>query len=104
MNLDPMIERARRIALNALRRMAIRRSRSYRAVFMPGGAMTRDAEIVLADVRDQGFLNKTTFHADPYEAAKRQGRRELALRILQHLNLDEAKVQQLVEIDDGLGE
>lgn len=99
---DP-IAQAKRLALNALRRMAIFRARSYRAVFLPGGAMTRDGEIVLADLRDHGFLNKSTFHADPYEAAKRQGRRELALRIVQHLNLDEAQVQQLVEIDDGLG-
>jgi hypothetical protein len=59
-------------------------------------------EIVLADLRDFCFGNSTTFHADPYVAARRQGRREAWLRISQHLNLDEERVQKLVELDDGL--
>lgn len=97
-----LLAKAQRLAVNALRRMAILRARSYRAVFMPEGAMTRDHEIVLADLRDHCFAVKSTFHADPYEAAQRQGRREAWLRISQHLNLDEEQVQKLVEIDDGL--
>lgn len=99
---DPFIERAQRVAVNALRRMAILRARSYRAVFMPEGVIDRDREIVLADLRDFLFANKTTFDPDPQVAARRQGRREAWLRISQHLNLDEEKVQKLVELDDGL--
>jgi hypothetical protein len=65
-------------------------------------AIDRDAEIVLADLRDFCCANSTTFSPDPYVAARRQGRREAWLRISQHLNLDEARIQKLVELDDGL--
>jgi hypothetical protein len=100
---DPMFDRAQKIAINALRRMALLRARSYRAVFKTeGGIFDRDREVVLADLRDFLFANKTTFHADPHEAGRRQGRREAWLRISQHLNLDEERVQKLVELDDGL--
>jgi hypothetical protein len=95
---------ARTIAINALRRLTILRARSYRAVFMPEGVIDRDREIVLADLREFGCALRTTFSADPYEAARRQGRREMWLRISQHLTLDEDRVQKLVEIDDGLGD
>jgi hypothetical protein len=108
---DPVIERARRLALNTLRRMSIVRAASYKRVFalaLPPDAdaaaiaRARDVEIVLADLRDQAFATKSTFHADPYEHAKRVGRREMWLRISQHLNLDEERVQKLVELDDDL--
>jgi hypothetical protein len=99
---DPFIARARQVALNALRKMAILRARSYRRVFTREGAIDRDCEIVLADLRDFCCGNATTFSADPYVSARRQGRREAWLRIMQHLNLDEERVQKLVELDDGL--
>jgi hypothetical protein len=99
---DPVIRRAQQLAINTLRRMAIARARSYRRTFMRAGALDRDAEIVLADLRNFCCGNATTFHADPYVAARRQGRREAWLRITQHLNLDEEQVQSLVELDDGL--
>jgi hypothetical protein len=57
---------------------------------------------VLADLRDFCCGNATTFSRRPYVAARRQGRREAWLRITQHLNLDEERVQKLVELDDGL--
>jgi hypothetical protein len=101
---DPYIERAQALARNMLRRMAILRARSYRAVFAPEGVIDSDREIVLADLRDFCFANQTTFHADALVAARRQGRREAWLRISQHLNLDEERVQKLVELDDGLGD
>jgi hypothetical protein len=102
MSQDPYIARAKAMALNALRNMAILRARSYRRTFMAAGALDRDAEIVLADLRDFCCGNATTFSADPYVAARRQGRREAWLRITQHLNLDEERIQKLVELDDGL--
>lgn len=99
-----LVEMARQEVENYLRRLSMLRARSYRAVFMPEGVIDRDREIVLADLRDFGCAQKTTFSADPYEAARRQGRREMWLRISQHLTLDEDRVQKLVEIDDGLGD
>jgi|GEM_PF-657556 len=102
MAMDPLA-RARRIADNILRRMAVLRARSYKRVFEPDN-MTRDHEIVLADLRDFCRANRSTFSPDPHAAARLAGRREAWLRIAQHLNLDEARVQKLVELEDGLDE
>jgi hypothetical protein len=92
--------RMRNAAVNYLRRLSILRARSYRRVFSLEALHGRDAEIVLADLRDFAFAETTTFHVEPLEAARRQGRREVWLRIARHLNLDEAKVQKLVELED----
>jgi hypothetical protein len=97
---DPYLDRLQKAVLGQLRRLAMLRARSYREVFMREGRIDRHSEIVLADLREHCFATKSTFHVDPYEAARRQGRREAWLRITQHLNLDEARVQKLVELDD----
>jgi len=89
--------------MRLFRLKVLRRSRAYRAVFQPD-AMDHDHQGVLADLRDFCRAGASTFRLDPYDAARLQGRREVWLRISQHLNLDEAKVQKLVEIDDGLGD
>ncbi len=98
--MDP-IGRARRIAENVLRRMSLLRAQSYRRVFMPD-SMTRDHEIVLADLRDFCRANRSAFSLDPYNAARLAGRREAWLRIVQHLHLDDARVMKIVELEDGL--
>tara|TARA_R110000868_G_scaffold32613_4_gene118707 strand:- start:4498 stop:4785 length:288 start_codon:yes stop_codon:yes gene_type:complete len=88
---------------NWLRTRAMRQAASVRAVFnAPGGGLSRDGEAVLADLREFCFAQKTTFHADAVETAKREGRRQVWLRLTQFLTLDEKQVQQLMEIDDGL--
>jgi hypothetical protein len=99
---DPYLQRLQKAVANQLRKLAIVRARHYKQVFTPGGKLGLSAEIVLADLRDFLFANRTTFHVDPHEAGRRQGRREAWLRISQHLNLDEERVQKLVELDDGL--
>lgn len=95
-------ERARQLALNALRRVALLRARSYKRVFLVDGEVDRDREIVLADLREYCRATASTFSPDPYVAARLAGRREAWLRIMQHLTLDEQRVRKLVEIDDGL--
>lgn len=102
--MSDIIKRAQQIAMRARRRMAMWRARSYRAVFQPEGVIDRDREIVLADLREFCCANRTTFSTDPQQAARLQGRREAWLRIVQHLNLDEAAIIKLVEVDDGLGD
>jgi hypothetical protein len=99
-----MIERGAQMAARIFRLKVLRRARSYQAVLALEGDRARDREIVLADLRDFCRAGTTTFRLDPCDAARLQGRREVWLRISQHLNLDEAKVQKLVEIDDGLGD
>ena len=74
-----------------------------RAMFLaPDGQLHRAGEVVIADLRDFGFVGRTTFHPDAQEMARREGRREVVVRILNYLNLDEAVVQKIMELDDGL--
>jgi len=97
-----LIQRGLEEAVRLFRRKVLLRARSYQAVLAPRGAVDRDREIVLADLRDFCRAMTTTFRLDHCDAARLQGRREVWLRITQHLNLDEARIQKLVEIDDGL--
>ena len=78
----------------------------FRWLFRDGnGGMRRVGEHVLADLR--GFcrarLGETIFDSDPLIMARREGRREVFMRIVYFLNLDEREVQQLMELDDGIG-
>lgn len=61
-------------------------------------------EHALADLRD--FCRppgQSLFSSDPLVMARRIGRSEAFDRIVNYLNLDERVVQQLMELDDGLG-
>lgn len=112
---------------NAFRARAIAVSRSFKDVFRPGGAsrwlrwlmlvpalrawsyrvvftadgtvLRRTAEHVLADLRDFSFARTSAFDPDPIIMARRQGRRDVWLRISNYLTLDEAAVQHIMEID-----
>lgn len=69
------------------------------------GELRRVGEHVIADLREFCFLeNSTIFDTDPLIMARREGRREVAMRIINLLNLDEATVQKLMRLDDGLSE
>ena len=70
--------------LEATKRFLIRRSQAYRACLPKDGPMTR---IVLEDLAKFCRAGKSTFHADPRIAAQLDGRREVFLRITQHLGL-----------------
>ncbi len=60
-------------------------------------------EMVLADLRGFCFLDRTSiFDPDPLVMAHREGRRSVAMRLINYLNLDEKAVQQLMELDDGI--
>lgn len=106
---------------NAIRQAAIRIAQVYKDLFwmpwVPPGRRYRwlfrgqngdvrvPGEMVLADLRDFCFAgpNDQTFDTDPLVMARRTGRREVFQRITSFLNLDESMVQQLMEIDDGIG-
>jgi hypothetical protein len=74
-----------------------------RAMFLaPDGKPHRSGEIVLAELRRIGGLDRTSiFHADPRVMAYREGRRSAVLMILEYLRLDENEVQKMMELDDG---
>ncbi|CAD7335169.1 hypothetical protein FIM10_01850 [Sphingomonadales bacterium 56] len=88
---------------NLLRKRAVVQSRQVKSVFLgEGGKLTRSGEAVLADLRDFCFAQESTFHPDARVQAQREGRREVWLRLTKFLNLDENRVQLLMEVDDGL--
>jgi hypothetical protein len=90
--------------LNRLRWRAVSSSRSFKSVFVTEeGPLRRAAEHVLADLREYCFARTSAFDPDPIIMARREGRRDVWLRISNYLNLDEAQVQKLMENDDGIG-
>lgn len=76
----------------------------WRWLFLgPDGKPHRAGRIVLRDLAQFcGAANKTIFHADPHVLARREGRREVFVRICILLNLDELEVRKLMELDDGI--
>jgi hypothetical protein len=80
----------------------------WRRLFLAddGETLRRTGEAALADLRDFCFAHannrRALFSNDPLVMARRVGRREVFDRITTYLNLDEAAVQQLMEIDDGI--
>ena len=104
---------------NLVRRAAIAVSRLYKDLFWgalvprgriyawlfrgENGDLRRTGEMVLSVLRDFCFANPadTVFDPEPLVMARREGRREVFLRIQNFLNLDESTVQKLMEVDDG---
>jgi len=68
------------------------RSLSYRRVFDKD---SQDAQRVLADLAKFCRAHESTFHADPRLHAVMEGRREVWLRISQHLNLSTEELYAL---------
>lgn len=68
------------------------RQKSYRKLFLGNGI---DGKIVLEDLSKFCRAHKSTAHADPYIAARLDGRREVFLRIQEHLQLSEEEVWRL---------
>lgn len=74
----------------------------WQAMFLgPGDKPHLAGQLVLADLREFA-TGQPLFSADPLTMARRAGRREVFERIINYLNLDEAAVQQLMQLDDGL--
>lgn len=74
---------------------------AYRTVFLSNGALKAWAQHVLADLRGFTFADTSAFDPDPLVMARRQGRRDVWLRISNYLLLDEEQVHKLMEVDDG---
>ena len=75
----------------------------FRALFLSAdGSPHAAGQYVLADLRDF-CTGQAMFSSEPLMMARRIGRREVFDRIVNYLNLDEAVVQKLMQLDDGLG-
>lgn len=74
----------------ATRDRLARRKRAYQLAFQ-----NPVQNAVLIDLAKFCRANETTFHADPRIHAALEGRREVFLRILQHINLDPNQLMAL---------
>lgn len=91
-----MIDRIRKI---------INRRLAYRRCFLDAeGNLTQDAEIVIQDLarfcrlhRSTSIVSLTTRQTDVPASFQAEGRREVILRILGHLHVDDADLVRLTE-------
>ena len=88
-------------AINRLRTRFVLKSRNYKWLFFgENGDLRHEGKRVLADLRTFCRAGDATiFSTEALEMARREGRREVFVRISNMLNLDEEKVQQLMEAE-----
>lgn len=94
--------------MERLLRKVLRRKYAYRRLLLSeDGIPNADAEIVLADLAKFCKANQSTAvvsqksqQVDPVASALAEGRREVWLRIMAHLHLDERVKLNLNEGDD----
>lgn len=80
-----------------VRDFLINRQRAYRLVFDPKNQFTN---VVLKDLARFCRATETTFDADPRLHAVKEGRREVFLRIVKHLDLDTKDFLKLYGVND----
>jgi hypothetical protein len=85
------------VSFAALRRRALERRNAWQRLFLgEDGELTSDAEIILKDLakfcrahRSTAVFSMTRGTLDPLASAKADGRREVWLRIVEHIHLDD---------------
>lgn len=98
--MTPSAEQIRRALVAFQQRFKLARSRAYRRVFArEGGRFDRSAEIVLADLRDYCRANAAAWDRDARISDRLAGRRDVWLRISEHLNLTDDEILKLVEVE-----
>lgn len=93
MNLDNLV-----VAIES----QLRRHRHYRNAFAKDGKLTRSGQVILADLKKfcrfgQSTAQVNNYTIDPMTMALLEGRREVFLRIIGFLNLDEYELIKLKE-------
>lgn len=94
--------------IDKVRQRIYKRRYAYRRLLQnEEGRLNADAEIVLADLAkfcransSTAVINPITRSVDPIASAKADGRREVWLRILAHLLIDDREVFNLTENQD----
>ena len=84
--------------INQARDFTAHRQQAYLQVFSP--ANNKFAEEVLRDLAQFCRANESTFHEDARKHAAGEGRREVWLRIQEHLQLSPRELYQLMGIGD----
>ncbi len=82
-------------AIATIQRVLGNRKSAYQQVFSGEGA----PKVVLGDLARFCHAQKSTFHKDPYVQAHLEGKREVWLRIQQHLNLSEEELFHLLQLN-----
>lgn len=94
-------ESAAALRVRKIREFIFGRQRDYRTVFNPGSPSAR---VVLADLAKFCRATESTFHPDARAHALIEGRREVFLRIANHINLDsDVLYKMLTENQKGTG-
>jgi hypothetical protein len=85
-----------------------RRRYAYRRLFLGEDGLNADGEIVLADLAkfcratdSTAVVSPVSQRVDPIAMAMAEGRREVWLRIMAHLHIDEKTVFNLNEDENG---
>lgn len=93
--------------VSAVARRVFRRRQAYRALLQPGGQLSPAADIVLSDLRkfcratvSTTVVSPVTGSVDPIASAQAEGRREVWLRITQHLHISDQDLYGLAEKQD----
>jgi hypothetical protein len=87
-----------------------RRRYAYRRLFLEGDGMSADGQIVLADLAkfcratsSTAMVSPVSQRLDPMAMAMAEGRREVWLRIMAHLHIDEKVIFNLNQEDNNDG-
>ena len=87
-----------------------KRRYAYRRMFLGEAGLSPDGQIILADLAkfcranaSTAVVNPITRSVDPIATALAEGRREVWLRIMAHLHIDEKVVFNLTENEDQNG-
>lgn len=92
---DPDAREHVRKAVGAAEERVTQRKAAYHRTFEGTGL---DGQAVLEDLANFCRAHQSTFHENPAVANRLDGRREVWLRIQQHLNLTDAQLWQLFRI------
>lgn len=83
--------------LNRLQKGIFKKRMAYRQIFEPGGQLSPAAQIVLTDLRrfcratvSTTVVSMVSQRVDPIASAQAEGRREVWLRIMQHLHVSDS--------------
>lgn len=88
----------RKLTLNQIARLALRRSGAYKRLFLDDQHLTPDAEIVLADLKRFCRADGSSTYSDnPHRMALLEGRREVFERIKAYLYANDTDIHRLQE-------
>lgn len=93
--------------MNKLLQRLQRRKYAYRRLFLADNGLNADAEIILADLKkfcraagSTVVVSPVSRQVDPIATAMAEGRREVWLRIMAHLHIEDRVVFNLNESED----